>query len=507
MKTSKPVPTSLEGWIKQLDGVRLPIPAASHERVRRALGDSRRSLRDIADMIQDSPALALSLMREANRTATALGGPAESLEVALTRLGLKRSEELLNRLPAVAEHDIPLPLRQILLISQHASQQANGLFAARLARLWQEIHWNSLLFLSPLWPLLALYPELFSAWEKRVLVRGEPARKVERDLLGVPVLRLCQALAEHWRLPEWITEGYRLLNTQQRMLVKALHIARDNEHPLHQQQLLDADTDLRRWLTQPANTVLLANGLAISAHNSWTCDHSLRWQRLTGLYMQLPLADVQQLVHQQAVESARHHTTPELWHPAQGLIWPWGTSRWPADAAKPAPPPPAALQEWRTLCTQLLQEPSTFANIVQLTACARDALAACGIRRSLLLLVDKTQTRLMVQQSGGLPKEAAGLQLDPAQSQVLKRLLAQPGQLRLSPENAAQYSAFIPGNLKALFPADHLLLRSVAANGRVVLLVVADQGGQPFSDIGLQAFGKTMQCIERALLGFASRGR
>ncbi|WP_165679839.1 HDOD domain-containing protein, partial [Metapseudomonas otitidis] len=337
MKTSKPVPTSLEGWIKQLDGVRLPIPATSHERVRRAMGDSRRSLREIADMIQDSPALALSLMREANRTVTTLGGPAESLEVALTRLGLKRSEELLNRLPAVAENDIPLPLRQIQLISLHASQQANGLFAARLARLWQEIHWNSLLFLSPIWPLLALHPDLLVSWEKRVLVRGEPARRVERELLGVPLLRLCQALAEHWRLPEWITDGYRLLNAQQRMLVKALHIARDNEHPLHQQHLLDADNDLRRWLTQPANTVLLANGLAISAHNSWTCDHSLRWQRLTGLYMQLPLGDVQQLVHQQAAESARHHATPDLWHPAQALIWPWGTSRWPVEVAKPAP--------------------------------------------------------------------------------------------------------------------------------------------------------------------------
>ncbi|BCD85064.1 hypothetical protein PSm6_14710 [Pseudomonas solani] len=335
-----PPPSSLDAWIKQLDGVRLPIPAESHERVRRALGDSRRSMREIADLIQDSPGLALSIMREANRAGSSLDSPAESLEVALTRLGLKRSEELLNRLPAVNETDIPLALRQLQLISQHASQQASGLFAARLARLWQEIHWNSLLFLSPLWPLLALHPQLFAAWETRVIVRGEPARKVELELLGVPLLRLCQALAEHWKLPDWITYGYRLLNADRRMLVKALHIARDNEHPLHQQQMLDADPALRRWLTQPGNTVLLANGLAVSAHDSWACDHSLRWQRLTGLYMQLPLTELQQLIHQHAADSARKHARSDLWHPAQALIWPWDCSRWPTEEVKPTPPPP-----------------------------------------------------------------------------------------------------------------------------------------------------------------------
>ena len=39
-----------------------------------AIADSRRSLRDIADLMQDSPALVLSVMREANRHALHAGG-------------------------------------------------------------------------------------------------------------------------------------------------------------------------------------------------------------------------------------------------------------------------------------------------------------------------------------------------------------------------------------------------------------------------------------------------
>ena len=41
----------------------------------------------------------------------------------------------------------------------------------------------------------------------------------------------------------------------------------------------------------------------------------------------------------------------------------------------------------------------------------------------------------------------------------------------------------------------------------VVMLVLADQGGGPFSETTVQAFGKTVQCIEKALNSFTTRGR
>jgi hypothetical protein len=39
------------------------------------------------------------------------------------------------------------------------------------------------------------------------------------------------------------------------------------------------------------------------------------------------------------------------------------------------------------------------------------------------------------------------------------------------------------------------------------MIIVADQGGGPFSDITVQAFGKTAQCIEKALHCFSQRGQ
>ncbi|MDX1367238.1 HDOD domain-containing protein [Pseudomonas sp.] len=508
MPTSKPLPRTLEDWLERLDKQLLPVPAENHQNVCRALSDSRRSLREIADLMQASPTLALSVLRETNRQAGSFSAPAESLESALSRLGLQRTLELVKRQPACPLAEIPLALRQIQLISQHAAQQASGLFSGRLARLWQEIHWGSLLFLAPIWSLLAAHPELFEQWEQRVLARAEPAANVERDLLGVPLLALCLALAERWRLPDWVIQGYRLLVADRRQLVKALHIARDNQHPLHQQQMLDADIPLRRWLTQPANSILLANGLALSAHHAWNSPHSLRWQHLTGLYLQLPLSNVQQQIHQHAAQSARQQATAGLWHPAQALLWPWDARRLQHKApAPPAKTTAAADNGWRQHCSQLLAQPSAFHNLDQLTSTTTQALRTCGMSRVLLLLADRSHSRLRAQQQTGLDKSANTLIIDPQHSQVLRRLLQAPAQLRLTPANIAQFSALLPGSLKALFPSEHLLIRSLASNGRVVMVIVADQSGTALNDISVQAFGKTAQCIQRALDSFAKRER
>jgi HD-like signal output (HDOD) protein len=503
-----PKPTTLEGWVKLLDGVRLPVPQASHDRVCKALANSRSSLRDIAELMQDSPALALSVIREANRhTHGSMTSPAENLEVAINRLGLKRTEELLARLPAVPQSQIPVALRQLQLISQHATQQANGFFASRLARLWQDIHWGSLLFLSPLWPLALTHPQLLEEWELRVIHKGESARKVEKQLFGARLLEIGQALVDIWRLPIWVQQGYRLLLTEQRELVKVLRIARDSEHPLRQQNRLDDDPTLRRWLNQPANTVLLANGLALSAQQAWDSPHSERWQYLTSLYLQMPMDEVQQQLHQQAANSARHHAMPDLWHPAVSLIWPWGMNRIHAGLL-PAPAPTAEdLAKWRRQCAELLVEPSRFTNAMHLTTSARDALVACGMRRVMILMADRTHANLRVHQIAGLSKETAGLNFLVSQNTVLQRLLSQQAQVRLTPANNAQFSALLPASLRAQFGGEHLLLRSLVNNGRVIMIVVADQGGGPFSEITVQAFGKTAQCIEKALHSFSTRGQ
>ena len=501
-------PRTLQAWIKLLNSIRLPVPRLAHERVSVAINDSRRSLREIAERMQGSPALVLSVIREANMAASnELVEPAESLEIAINRLGLQRTAELLRSLPALEPEEIPVALRQLQMISQHASQQANGLFAARLARLWQEIHWGSLLFLSPLWPLAISHPKLLEEWELRVIHKGEPVAKVELELFGIRLLELCQAMAENWRLPLWIIQGYRLLQNERRQLVKVMHIARHRELGLQQQQELDNDPDLRRWLNQPSNTILLANGLALSAQQAWDTPHNTRWQYLTCLYLQMPLGDLQQKVHQQAVQSAHDHAEPGIWHPATALLWPWNERRVHKGLQPAAPPSTQDLTRWRKFCTDLLADPSHFNNAMELTSWGRDALVACGMQRVMMLTTDKAMSQLRVHQIAGLPAPSAQLTLTIDHSTLMQRLTRQAGQLRINLENHDRHWSTLPASLRTLFRGDNLLVRSLVSNGRVTMVLLADQGGVPFSEVTVHAFDKTAQCIERALTTFSNRSR
>jgi len=217
--------------------------------------------------------------------------------------------------------------------------------------------------------------------------------------------------------------------------------------------------------------------------------------------------EVQQQLHQQAAVSARHHSMPDLWHPAVSLLWPWGARRLPAGMLPAAAPSAEDLTQWRRQCAELLAVPSRFTNAMSLTVAARDALVASGMRRVMILMADRSHANLRVHQTSGLPKEAAALNFVVSQSSVLQRLLTQQAQVRITPDNNAQFSALLPPSLRALFRGEHLFLRSLVNNGRVIMIVVADQGGGPFADITVQAFGKTAQCIEKALHSFSQRGQ
>lgn len=138
-----------------------------------------------------------------------------------------------------------------------------------------------------------------------------------------------------------------------------------------------------------------------------------------------------------------------------------------------------------------------------LITCAKEALVASGIQRVLLFMADRALSTLRVHQADGLPKDAANLSLDVVNSTLLQRLLEKSAQVRLTPDNHAQFSALLPPILRRLFNGEHLLLRSMSCNGRVVM--VADQGIGPFSETIVQAFGKTAQCIEKALHSFTNR--
>ena len=436
--TPSPTPMTdrLAAWLEELDRQPPPIPASHYAGLHAALSDSRRSLREIADQLQGSPTLALSILREANRAESARDNPAESLEVALSRLGLSAREPTSED---PAEHpgcgDAQGPRADA---ADQPARHAAGQRPVRRAPgqalagnpLGQPADHGSGLGAGQRPPAVA------GAMAATRAGTGEPTLRVERELLGMRLLPICLALAERWRLPQWVIQGYRLLACDRRLLVRAPRIARDHQSPLLQQQQLDAQPDLARWLTQPANCTLLANGLAIAAHQSWD-GRMLRWQRLTGLYLgQPPDRSPAAGAHARRAKRAPARPTAAV---ASGGGLDLALAGQPLACRSGAPPPPSAeaLAEWRQHCAELLREPSPFSNVVQLTACARDALRACGLQGCCCwwpIAPRYTCWRSRAPDSNGPGEIATGDCQRPAAEETVQ----QPALLRIGPNNQDQ---------------------------------------------------------------------
>ncbi|TVP91856.1 MAG: HDOD domain-containing protein, partial [Pseudomonadaceae bacterium] len=466
-----------------LSAIQLPIDQQQRDRLIKRLDDNMLSFTELSNSILQVPVAALTICRAAGEAVRRRDGDVLNLEQACNLLGTQRIGQLLRELPVQPLAEQPLAFRQMLSISEHALTQAQGLFGQRMARLWQELALACLLFMSPSWVLVYQRPELFHEWEEWHLGVNAGKGRAPQQLLGSEqLLNLSQQLVEDWNLPLWIRQGYRSLIDSRRLMVKALHIARDSEHPRDQQMALDADTRLLRWLTRPDNSLLMANGIAVGAHHDWSAQHTLRWQQFIALYLGCTLAEAKTASHEHAVTSAHNQPVQTgLWLPAQALLWPPEARRQPtslspsavgkpgrkqptdkAAARQPKPPatPPADASVWRHHCVLLNQIPSPFKDLPSLLDSGLLALhQGLGIPACWIALYNGRKQQLVVTAAQQIDElRRLGMELGDARQNSWD-WLRNSTCLNLDPQAQQQLSNRLPASLKTLLanqPA-HLL--------------------------------------------------
>ncbi|WP_022961378.1 hypothetical protein [Halopseudomonas pelagia] len=516
------------GSLRQsLNSFVLPIEKNQCLRLTSLLDNELMGINDLSRELLRVPAAALQICRAAGGMARAKDLDILTLEQACNMLGTLRLAKLLRSLPIVEREQMPLAYRQLLSISEHALTQAQGLFANRMARLWHEVSLASLLFLAPCWVLIYHRPELFKVWDARALERETAEADIKPWLLDSDhIMSLTQQLAEDWWLPPWILQGYRSLNSSRRLMVKAIHIARDSSHPQQQQALLDADRSLSRWLTMPANSLLMANGIALGAHHDWDARHTGRWQQLTALYLGCSLAEAQSASHINAVDSARsqyQHSDPDLWLPAQALLWQTRSRKRirPAtpvadthqleagDSPKTTSGRPDPVQ-WRQQCLKLLAQPSAFASLPQLLHCALDAMDhGLGLKQSWIALYNAKQKQLIIRASRGFDptQEATDLALGDCRNTPWGQWLKTDTLHNLDAARLQREGKTIPDTLTTLLADQRAQLLPLQHRGSIIGLLGA-QGLelQKLADEKQRkALLKTAECIYRALINFQTK--
>lgn len=468
------------------------------------------------------PAAALQVCRVAGEAARRRDIDLLTLEHACNMLGTQRLTGIINSLPVVEAEQMPYAYRQLLSISEHALAQAQGLFAHRMARLWHEVSLASLLFLSPCWVLVYQRPEVFAEWDSRHLDERTVATTFSRWLMDSDhVLGLAQQLAEDWWLPPWILQGYRSLGTSRRTMVRALHIARDTQHPQEQQAALDADRTLYRWLTLPANSLLMANGLALGAHHDWDARHTRRWQQLTALYLGQSVAEVQSATHANAVACARlayAQHQGDLWLPAEALIWPYGSRRYSGSLADPisATEPPTEQAEhhgaavWRRNCLALATQPESFTSLGDIVETALQAvIRGLEVKQCWVALYNARKRQLTVYASAGFQadRDPVGVQLGDCRANTWGKWLLSGTSHDLSAGGIRRQSELLPPALRQLLGNGTACLLPLTHKDHIIGLLGGqnDSDPNPLDEKRRKALIKTAECLSRALVAFMQK--
>jgi hypothetical protein len=500
----------------------LPIEKRQQMELCSHLESEMLNLSELTGKLLRVPAAALQVCRAAGEAARRRDIDILTLEHACNMLGTQRLASIIKALPIVEAEQMPHAYRQLLSISEHALAQAQGLFAHRMARLWHEVSLASLLFLSPCWVLVYQRPEVFAEWEARHLEQKAPGTAFSRWLMDSDhVLGLAQQLAEDWWLPPWILQGYRSLGSSRRTIVRALHIARDTQHPREQQAALDADRNLYRWLTLPANSLLMANGLALGAHHDWDARHTRRWQQLTALYLAQDVAEVQQASHANAVESARQlypSSQGTLWLPAEALIWPYGSRRHQGNPSAAAiapdqptsPNPPGGVALWRENCLALAHHPERFTSLSAIVETAMQAVTAgLQIEQCWVALYNARKRQLTVYAATGFGAGAtpAGVQLGDCRATPWGKWLQSSSSHELNAASMRLQSDFLPAPLRQIIGNSTACLLALTHKDQMIGLLGSQSapGGSALDEKRRKALDKTAACLSQALVGFMQR--
>lgn len=514
--------TDIIGSLREkLSATVLPITPAQRERLLQQLGSEMLSLNELTQQIMSVPVAALHVCRAAGEAARNRDIDILTLEQACSLLGTQRLGTLLGNIPVVEADQLPSAYLQMLSISEHAVSQAQGLFSQRIARLWHEMSLATLLFLSPLWALAYIKPRIFEQWDD--LNRGVLPEHVSKKQIAENTamgFTLVQQVAQDWWLPPWILQGYRSLNSSRRTMVKALHIARNASNPQEQQAQLDADRELYRWLTQPANSLLMASGIALGSHHSWYATHTLRWQQLSALYLGCSVDDTQRISHESAVSSARtqHQLSPgQTWLPALSLPWPvdYSPSTEPSAATSgaqilPSPPAPIRPERWRQLCLMLNSQPSPFTTLPELLECTLKALhEGLGLQQCWIALFNGKAQQLAIGAALGFEQgqSIAGAKLGNPRGSAWGEWLTSQTCHHLDSARMASLEQILPPELKAVAPDSAFELVPVVHNDQVLgLMFACNPGNQRLLDQQRQkALTKTAACVLKALLTYKQR--
>lgn|GEM_PF-828958 len=487
---------ALGEWLVLLGSRQPPVDPLARDAALEELAQNRGNAASLAQHLLSDPALVLLLFRAANRALARYDRSVHTLEHAISLLGAKRIQKLLNdAVPLDPAHPYADDYRHALLRSEHAAWQAR-LWAEGSGR-WQpeDVFWSTLLAAAPLWLLWLEAGPALRDLEMLRARQGAISSAQQIRHIGCPLPDLAMALGEYWLLPEsGRLSWHKATAGSPRQWLRLANSARLDAPP----ELSEGGLSERSF--HPALAIAVANQLAQETDWDWYSKRSARLLRIAASACRRPLSTLLSYSHRTAAEMSRGRGETGLLTPAARLLCRWRH----ADLLAPPPPPlrqaapemaSVSNAELVTRTLQRLREPGTLGNPRAAFDLALKAMReGIGLERAAVFLLGSGgELRLSLADGIAVADPLRQFRATPAPGTLLGQLLAKPGCLSLDADNRDRVWPHLPEAFRSDADSDGFLLMSVFAGKRPLALVYADNRNRR------QAPGANQQLLFRRL--------
>ncbi|MCW8885194.1 MAG: HDOD domain-containing protein, partial [Motiliproteus sp.] len=464
------------------------------------------SLAKLVPVIITDPVFTLHLIRLANQLNRNADTQANTVELAVSTLGLNRIRSLCQSLPVIKMNNASVPHKQYFHAidnSYHAATQAVSLCRFPGDSVINETRIAALFYGVGHWALWRYAPQQMSEIKIGIYEDKKDVVLAENDVIGCTVQQISEGLVEAWGLSKLGVEALKHTTSPDTEMLDQLHrFAEEGESSFDEEQL----RDIKQLLNANFYPVKLANWLALTVPYGWYKSKSRRLIEIISDFLKQPEDKTISQLHQNCVQSSREFHIDGLMNSAAlMLLLPSkqvlnyrmeskAASRkkqaieQPKQVAKSKPKTAPTVtqiadgfrskEKFQELATQLLKKPDLYPTdreiYVDLVRGLRNGL---GLSRVSIFEVDEQGTMSPVLQSGfsdNDPMRRFTLNLEVPS--LFKKLSQKSLAVWMADHNREQIRSELPERFKACSNQKSFVLMSLARGGKTVAFIYCDHG-------------------------------
>lgn len=441
-----------------LETARLPVLDSTLERFAMLQNKATTTNQHLAEIIRADPGYTLALFRTVNQPIASDRDPVQTIEHAISMLGVARVVEIgqqlvpFSALPEKAQ----TALKKIYSQSMHAAQYFQALaIQTGLPRIPEHANTVRMMPLAEvsLWTnnsdtLLSHQPE------PKVTLVGEHQLALDQD-----IRTLGQSLAGAWSLP---AELHQALSGD----------FGDNSIPV---------------------AMTLAYQLAIATEADWHSKQTKQLLEIWSAITETPVERVSNTIHQLAAETARQLQGLELPQAAFFLFFP--------KSGKKAARPSQADTQQQVRKPEKKQPAQTNPLQAALTGQMKNMQQQAGVQRVLfaMLTPDKKQLKVRFVLGGSKQDSMRQFKADMSQRNLFSLLMEKLQGIHLTAENQQKYLPLIPASERNSLQTDNLFAMSLFVKNKPVGLFIADRSENPLNASQYKNFKQLCHNAAKAL--------